>query len=134
MQPPPGFETFAVVGDRWTLRIVTEIFFGRRRFDSLVANTGVPRNTLANRLRTLEEAGVVSRCRYSERPPRFEYRLTEAGEELIPALLLLLFWGIRHIGSAPGPYDSRRGLPRPQRIPTTASRPTDSPGACGVGA
>ena len=137
-------ETFAVVGERWTLRIVFELYFGSRRFDVLVANTGVARNTLATRLRTLEETGVVTRCQYSDRPPRYEYHLTEAGEELIPAVLLLLFWGIRHLsdGSAESGSATLSGeaklCDRPQRLAglegpwTTSSRRTDPHGACGV--
>src|SRR5580704_4882387 len=93
---PAAVRMFEFVGERWNLRIVNEISHGSRRFDLLVDSTGISRNILSNRLKTLEKVGIVSRIQYSDRPPRFEYRLTDVGEELIPAALPLLRWGIRH--------------------------------------
>src|ERR1700712_3766427 len=71
-----------LVGERWSLLAVREMLYGVNRFEQIKVNTGVPRNILADRLRTLETVGVVERRRYSEHPPRFEYHLTEAGLEL----------------------------------------------------
>ena len=82
-----------VVGDRWSLLILRELGFGVYRFNDIRANTGAPRETLATRLRELEEAGVIARRRYSEHPPRDEYVLTDAGNAIKPALRALRKWG-----------------------------------------
>jgi DNA-binding HxlR family transcriptional regulator len=82
-----------VVGDRYALLVLREIGFGVRRFTDIRANTGAPRETLAARLRKLEASGVIERRRYSERPPRDEYVLTEAGDALLPVLGALRAWG-----------------------------------------
>lgn len=85
----------AVIGEKWSLLVVRELAFGVHRFDSIVRNTGAPRDILTNRLRRLESARVVEKRQYSEHPPRFEYHLTEAGSELRPVLLSLGQWGDR---------------------------------------
>ncbi|GAA4170647.1 helix-turn-helix domain-containing protein [Gryllotalpicola koreensis] len=89
-------DALQLVGERWSLLVVRELGFGVRRFTDIQVNTGAPRETLAQRLRTLEEAGVVARRRYSDRPPRDEYVLTPAGEDLLPVLSGLREWGERH--------------------------------------
>jgi DNA-binding HxlR family transcriptional regulator len=83
----------AVVGDRWTLLVLREAFMRTRRFEGFQARTGAPRPVLADRLKTLVEHGVLERRRYSERPPRDEYRLTPKGRDLYPVLVSLLRWG-----------------------------------------
>lgn len=85
-----------VVGERWSLLIVRELGFDVHRFKDIQLNTGAPRETLALRLRKLEDAGVIERRRYSDRPPRDEYLLTEAGRDLLPVLGALRQWGERH--------------------------------------
>jgi len=89
-------DALTLVGDRYALLVVREIRYGRMRFTELLTGTGAPRDVLARRLRELEEAGIVERRLYSERPPRYEYVLTEAGLELHPVLLQLKEWGDRH--------------------------------------
>ncbi len=84
-----------ILGEKWALLAVRELFYGNRRFDRIVRNTGAPRDRLTARLRALEEAGVVERRLYSERPPRYEYHLTEAGRDLAPVTQALLSWGDR---------------------------------------
>jgi len=91
----------AVVGERWALLAIREINFGNRRFDQIARNTGAARDILTARLRSLEEAGVIYRRRYSEHPPRFEYHLTEAGKGLRPTLNALRVWGDRWIVEEP---------------------------------
>ena len=73
-----------VIGDRWSLLAVRELSLGVTRFNDVVANTGAPRDILTARLRKLEEQGVVRREAYSDRPPRLDYLLTEAGVALAP--------------------------------------------------
>src|SRR5436190_14790 len=68
-----------VVGERWSLLIVRDVFLGLRRFEELQQNLGIARNVLTDRLNRLVEEGVLERVRYSERPERFEYRLTRTG-------------------------------------------------------
>jgi DNA-binding HxlR family transcriptional regulator len=86
-----------VLGQKWSLLVVREVFYGVHRFDRIVANTGAPRDVLTTRLRTLTDAGVLTRVAYSQRPPRWEYQLTDAGRELLPVLLSLMHWGDRHL-------------------------------------
>jgi DNA-binding HxlR family transcriptional regulator len=98
--PTPGrpcsvASALQVVGEKWALLVLRELFLGNRRFDRIAANTGAPRDILTTRLRSLERAGVISRSAYQERPQRFEYRLTESGKELQPVLHALRTWGDR---------------------------------------
>jgi DNA-binding HxlR family transcriptional regulator len=96
----------AAVGDRWTLLVVDALLDGPRRFSEL--QDAIPRvapNVLTSRLRRLEEQGLVVGARYSDRPPRVEYRVTEAGRELAGALRLLSRWGARDVGGeVEGPH------------------------------
>ena len=82
-----------IVGERWTLLIVRDVFDGVCRFDGLQESLGIARNVLTDRLNRLVEEGVLERIPYSKRPPRYEYRLTETGRELEPALAALRRWG-----------------------------------------
>ncbi|MEV7677802.1 helix-turn-helix domain-containing protein [Streptomyces sp. NPDC088341] len=86
-----------VVGERWTLLVLRELGFGVHRFNDIQVNTGAPRETLVLRLRKLEDAGLIERRQYSERPPRDEYLLTAAGKDLSPVLRSLRQWGERHV-------------------------------------
>ncbi len=89
-------DALSIVGDRYALLVAREIRYGNTRFTDIVAGTGAPRDVLTSRLRKLEQAGVIERRRYCDRPPRHEYRLTAAGDELHPILLSLKEWGDRH--------------------------------------
>jgi len=84
-----------VIGEKWSLLVIRELAFGVYRFDAIARNTGAPRDILTNRLRRLEAAGVLEKRQYQERPPRFEYHLTQAGDELRLVLLSLAQWGDR---------------------------------------
>jgi DNA-binding HxlR family transcriptional regulator len=87
--------TLDVIGDKWSLLILRDAFYGVRRFDDFREDLGVARNVLADRLQKLVGTGVFERRQYEERPPRFEYRLTEKGRELLPVLLAMIGWGDR---------------------------------------
>ena len=93
--------TLEVVGDRWALLVVREAFLGSHRFDEIQRNTGAPRDILAARLKKLVEHGVLERRLYQERPPRFEYHLTEAGLALHPVITTLRQWGDRYAAERP---------------------------------
>lgn len=90
-----------VVGERWSMLVLRELFYGVRRFDAIARATGAPRNILTARLRHLESEGVIERRLYDERPPRYEYHLTAAGRDLLPVLLALMAWGDRHANLRP---------------------------------
>jgi DNA-binding HxlR family transcriptional regulator len=82
------------IGDRWTLLTVAALLDGPRRFGELAeAIDGISTNVLTSRLRALERLGLVVASPYSDRPPRFEYQLGEAGRELADAIRLLSAWG-----------------------------------------
>ncbi|MEU1529690.1 winged helix-turn-helix transcriptional regulator [Streptomyces fagopyri] len=93
-------DALEVLGDRYSLPVLRELLYGFHRFSDLARLTGAPRTLLTGRLRRLEEAGVIVRRQYSERPVRHEYHLTEAGADLIPVILTLKEWGERHTGHA----------------------------------
>jgi DNA-binding HxlR family transcriptional regulator len=93
--------TLEVVGERWTLLIMRDAFLGVRRFDDIQRDLGIARNVLRDRLARLVEEGLLERRPYQERPPRSEYRLTEAGLDLWPSIVALLQWGNRHLPPKP---------------------------------
>jgi DNA-binding HxlR family transcriptional regulator len=95
--------TLEIVGEKWALLAVREVFLGNRRSDEMVRRTGAPRDTLAARLRSLTGAGILERRQYSQRPARHEYRLTQAGRELYPVILTLTRWGDEHLAGDAGP-------------------------------
>ncbi|HWW32147.1 MAG TPA: helix-turn-helix domain-containing protein, partial [Steroidobacteraceae bacterium] len=92
-----------VVGERWSLLIVRDVLLGLRRFDEIQRSLGVARNVLQTRLTRLLEHGVLEKRLYQERPPRYEYRLTEKGLDLWPAVVALLQWGDRYAAPQSGP-------------------------------
>ncbi|WP_258015854.1 helix-turn-helix domain-containing protein [Streptomyces sp. AJS327] len=91
-----------LVGERWTMLIVRDAFYGVRRYSDFLAHLDIPRAVLSARLTTLTTAGVLATHRYSTSPPRDEYLLTPRGQELWPALYALLTWGEIH-ASRPAP-------------------------------
>jgi DNA-binding HxlR family transcriptional regulator len=92
-----------VIGEKWSLLVIRELFLGVRRFSDIAMNTGAPRDILTARLRRLEELDVVARRRYEDRPPRYEYVLTEAGKDLRPVIMALKQWGDDHLMNDPLP-------------------------------
>jgi DNA-binding HxlR family transcriptional regulator len=92
----------ALLGEKWTLLVLREAFFGVRRYGQLARNLGIPRPTLSARLRTLVDAGLFERVRYATDPDRHEYRLTEAGVGLFPSIVALMRWGDEHLAGPEG--------------------------------
>jgi DNA-binding HxlR family transcriptional regulator len=89
------------VGDRWTLLVVAALLERAKRFNELQDELdGIAPNVLSGRLKLLAEQALVVARPYSERPPRFEYELTESGRELAGALRLLADWGARSADQA----------------------------------
>jgi DNA-binding HxlR family transcriptional regulator len=92
-----------IMGERWTIMVLRESFLGTRRFDDFQRNIGCARNILSDRLQKLVANDILERRRYQERPPRFEYRLTQKGIDLWPAIIALMQWGDRHLANERGP-------------------------------
>jgi DNA-binding HxlR family transcriptional regulator len=92
-----------LIGERWTLLIVRDVFRGQRRFDALQKDLGIARNVLANRLDRLVEEEILVKRQYQDRPPRYEYFLTEKGIDLWPVLVSLVKWGDKHEPGGDGP-------------------------------
>lgn len=99
-------QALALLGDRWTLLAIRDLFLGRHRFEELLSNTGAVRSTLANRLKILVDQGIVYRNPYQDSPPRYEYRLTPKGLGLYDFALSLWSWEQRWL-----PQDSLRVPP-----------------------
>jgi DNA-binding HxlR family transcriptional regulator len=95
--------TLDVVGERWSLLILRDAFYGVRRFDDFQRNLGIARNVLTDRLTKLVGQGVLERQPYQDRPPRYEYRLTEKGRDLLPVVLAMMRWGDRWTAGESGP-------------------------------
>ena len=87
-----------IAGDRWTLLVVRDLLRGRKTYGALAASPeGIPTNILADRLKRMEESGLIEAKPYQERPVRYEYSLTEKGLELKGVLAALARWGKRHV-------------------------------------
>ena len=93
----------SAVGDRWTLLILRDAFLKVRRFEDFERSLKISRRSLTERLEGLVAAGILERRAYQERPLRQEYRLTEKGLGLYPALLALIHWGDEWYAGAEGP-------------------------------
>jgi DNA-binding HxlR family transcriptional regulator len=87
-----------IAGDKWTLLVVRDLLRGRHTFKELAAaEEGIPTNILADRLRRMEEAGLIEAVPYQDRPVRNAYTLTGKGRELGEVLAALARWGKRHV-------------------------------------
>src|SRR4051794_22401621 len=95
----------AILGEKWTMVVLREVFNGIRRFDDMRARTGIPRQVLTNRLSSLVEQGVLRRVPYREpgARERHEYRLTGKGFDLYPTLVAVKAWGDRYLADPDGP-------------------------------
>ena len=96
-QACPVAKSLDLVGDRWTLLLVRDMLRGPRRFQDFQQSLpGIPPNILSDRLKLMEEHGLVARRFYSDHPPRAEYALTDKGQELGVVVGALAAWGSRH--------------------------------------
>jgi DNA-binding HxlR family transcriptional regulator len=92
----------SVVGDRWTMMIVRDVFLGIRRFDAMQKDLDLTPHRLSHRLSKLVRDGILARVEYEKRPRRFEYRLTEKGIDLFPLIVVLNTWGDRWMAGRSG--------------------------------
>jgi DNA-binding HxlR family transcriptional regulator len=104
MQPKPSSKTecpaaraLETVGEWWSILILRDAFQGMTRFDEFQQSLGIAPNILSRRLAHLTASGMFVRRRYRERPPRYEYLLTEKGRDFFPVLVALFAWGNRHL-------------------------------------
>lgn len=102
----PIARTLDVLGDRWTLLVLRDIINRRRKYSELLESCeGISTNLLADRLKRLEERGMIERRFYSEHPPRAEYRLTAKGKAFVPVMQEMYKWGRE--------YEPREGIVDP---------------------
>src|SRR5437588_9362812 len=94
--PCPIARSLARVGEWWSMLILRDALHGMTRFDQFQKSLDIAPNMLTRRLNALVESGLLERRRYSERPPRHEYVLTERGRDFRPVLWALLSWGNKH--------------------------------------
>jgi len=95
--------SLAVAGEPWSPLVIRDVYIGINRFDDLQRDLGISRKVLAERLRHLVDAGMLERRKYSERPPRHEYVLTEMGQEFVDVLMAMVAWGDRWTAGDAGP-------------------------------
>lgn len=119
-----------ILGDWWTPLVLRQAFLGARRFEQFADGLGIPRNVLTERLGRLVAEGILERRQYEERPPRFEYRLTEKGVDLYGVLVMLQQWGDRWFDWPDGPpvhlVDRETGEPvEPVLVDARTGQPLD---------
>ncbi len=119
------------VGEWWSILILRDASLGLSRFDEFQKSLGIAPNILTRRLKALVEAGLLERRRYSERPPRDEYALTQAGRDFRPVLWALLAWGNKHFapeGASVVIVDSQTGAEAdPVLVDRNSGRPLLAP-------
>jgi DNA-binding HxlR family transcriptional regulator len=119
------------VGEWWSILILRDAFLGATRFEQFQKSLGIAPNILTRRLGALVEAGMLEKRRYSERPPRDEYVLTERGRDFRPVLWALLAWGNRHFapeGASVVIVDAATGAPAdPVLMDANSLRPLKPP-------
>jgi DNA-binding HxlR family transcriptional regulator len=119
------------VGEWWSILILRDAFHGLTRFDQFQKSLDIAPNMLTRRLNALVEAGLLERHRYSERPPRDEYLLTERGRDFRPVLWAMLAWGNKHFapeGASVMVVDSATGQPaEPILVDRNTGRPLAEP-------
>jgi DNA-binding HxlR family transcriptional regulator len=94
--------TLSVVGDRWTMLIIRDLFLGVRRFEAIQQDLRLTPHRLSHRLRKLVRDGILIRVEYEKHPRRFEYRLTEKGVDLYSLIVVMLGWGDRWMAGPAG--------------------------------
>lgn len=105
--PCPVAQALEHIGEWWTLLILREAFFGRRRFGEFQQELGIAKNVLASRLRKLVDHGILRREPSKSDGREIEYRLTDKGRDLMPVLLALAQWGERWMYAGRGPWRFR---------------------------
>jgi DNA-binding HxlR family transcriptional regulator len=97
-EPCPIARSLSIIGDAWTILILRDAHAGLTRFDQFRKSLGIAPTMLTKRLATLTEEKLLEKRQYSDRPPREEYVLTEAGRDFLPVLFMIGAWGRKHRG------------------------------------
>ena len=97
--PCPIARSLPCIGDAWSMLILRDASLGLTRFDQFRTSLGIAPSILTRRLAVLTDEGLLEKSRYSERPPRDEYLLTNAGRDFIPVLVMIGAWGQKHRGT-----------------------------------
>lgn len=93
-------QTLNIIGDRWTLLIVHEIFKAKKTFKELEFTLdGIPSNLLSNRLKELVENGIIEAYLYQSHPPRYTYQITEKGKDLKDVFYSIILWGDKYVNA-----------------------------------
>ena len=96
--PCPAACALDFLGDKWTLLVVRDLLLGQHTYKALqMSPERIPSNILADRLKRLEREGVLYKALYQERPPRYDYHLTEKGQKLGPVLHAMMTWGSTYV-------------------------------------
>ena len=127
----PIARSLARVGEWWSILILRDALAGMTRFDEFQKSLKIAPNILTRRLSALIDAGLLERRRYSQKPPRDDYVLTERGRDFRPVLMALLAFGNRHFapeGASVMIADTQTGaVAEPILIDRLTGRPLDSP-------
>lgn len=93
-------QTLNIIGDKWSLLILHEMAMGHHTYAEIRKGLdGIPTNLLSGRLKSLEADGLITSTLYVEHPPRYQYQLTEAGQDLEDVLNCLVLWGEKHLST-----------------------------------
>ena len=96
--PCPVANVLDLFGDKWTLLVVRDLILGKTRYGEFAQSPeGIPTNILASRLKGLEQAGIIKKKAYCEKPLRYEYELTQKGRDLTPILEAMADWAEVHV-------------------------------------
>ena len=145
----PIGRALALVGDAWSMMILRDAGHGRTRFEEFRTSLGIAPNILTRRLAALTAAGLLEKRRYSERPPRDDYVLTDSGRDFLPILMAIGGWGATYCGdgaltrAVDAEIDAKILEPRPAiariaqdhhapRIADPGERPADRADAPGI--
>jgi len=120
------------VGEWWSILILRDAVYGLKRFDEFQKSLDIAPNMLTRRLSALVKSGLLKRQRYSDKPPRYEYVLTDLGRDFRPVLASLLAWGNKHFapeGASVLLVDSETGATaEPMVVDRVSGRPIPGPG------
>jgi len=116
----PITNTLDIIGDKWTLLVIRDMLvFGKSQYNEfLESDEGISTNILADRLKKLEQSGVIDKKSYQTKPTRYEYHLTNIGKKLKPLLIEMVKWGGKHVeGSYMLPEDEIDEVMRGEKNP-----------------
>ncbi len=105
----PISQTLEILGDRWTLLVIRDLmFFGKSQYKEFLSSPEkISTNILADRLKRLEQSGIITKTSYQDNPPRYAYHLTQKGQDLRPLIREVTTWGLEYIENTQIPLEAR---------------------------